>query len=130
MDIREKFQEICNLAYEADIQSYGSYIDFEEYLEQLLSFCITHLPQFRTEIIECFVLVGKDQIKAPEETLPFCMHSLKLFEVFEALKRYLQSLDPTTRLAHTYPYYLADLEESYESNWEDRDLWRIYDRID
>ena len=127
MSIRSQFRQLCAKAHAADMGGTGSCSDFEPHLVILLQFAREHLDTEREELVSCFILVAQGRIPAPPETLPFCMHTLRLPEVLQSLCEWRDSAPRDSREYIDRAQYLRDVEMSYQEDWEDAELWMYYE---
>ena len=128
MTFREDLERLCREAYSADVKGSGSVVDFEPQLEAILSHCQRAITEGNEdEVVSGLVAVGKGEIEAPEETVMFCLHKLRLARVVGLLDLYQKSLDPDSRRSHEYKFgYLPEIRESITDEWDAKDLFRAY----
>ena len=128
--MKDKVVEICQKAEQADLAGSGSILDFERHLETLLELFQDNLEHNRELVIDCLSSIGRREINAPQETLEFCMHTLRLEEVLVNLEVFHLSIDKNSSRFINYRFYLNKIRASMRPEWDDRDMFTRYSRHD
>ena len=118
--IRDQFIVICNEAIQADQADGGMNCQIlEPYFQRLIELVDTNSEN--KELKECFREVIWGRIKAPYETLEYCMRALRYVEIAEESQRRLgDPPDPRWMNAHSHI-----LHALHDDVWEEAEMWRL-----